>query len=321
MLAANSPPPMPHDAAVVLIHDARAVHDTAHLQFRDYVVGGQPMWVEALVTPSAESGSATIPGSHLNKNTGELINPEGAQLALEKAGSCKTITAAVGTDTYRGGTYSWLEPMEFHKRVTIPEDYYSPFVSGGIVVFRPAPGAAGIAQFQSLRLIFPDWAEYVAPASAFVESHPSVLENGEERAGDLAQLRNLLSDTNKLLAVKAFRRLLESGHLDANSAFEHTTQAEAPLDAIFSYLVLTNHGSDNLTEKISAAVDASENEKKLESLALGAFSAMLFGPRDSSTTTRSRSVLLHVRARAQQLKIQMDKSSYLHLILSTAGIL
>lgn len=308
---------MPPAANVSLVHDARAVHDTATLLFRDFAAAGKPSWTLAVVTPAADSGAATIPGAEIDEKTGTVVHRSGAQASVKKAGTWKAISAAPSAE-HRGGTYSWVQPMEFHQRGTTPEDYYSPFADGGTIVFRYQPGAAGEDQFHSVRLVFPDWGFDVTAASNFVEGHPGLLENGEQLAPEITRLRQLLDDKNKLLVVEAFRELAEGAHLDPNLALEHLTRAEAPLDAILSYLMLSSR-DDDLAEKVNATIYATRDEKKLQSIALGAYSALLFRSQDPRILARSKTALQHVRSMVEKTRIP-PKNSYLDLILSTAGL-
>jgi hypothetical protein len=255
----NAPPFMIQDSSRTAIHDARSVHDTASFQFRDFVLSGHPYWVMAAVTPAPDSGSAaTIPASHIDKTSGQLVFSKGERPALKKAGNWTEIATAPLVSKGKGSTYSWLEVLESHKRVLFPEDYYSPFISGGTIVFHYVPEATGKAQFESVKLIFDDWAQDVAPASAFVESHPGLLEGGEKKAPELLQLRSLLTIKNKLLAVEAFRELATSGHLDANVALACLNEADNPLNAIFSYLMLANGGGEEFYEKINSCHEREE---------------------------------------------------------------
>jgi hypothetical protein len=316
-----SPPPahvQPTDITVV--HDARAVYDTASLRFQEFRANGQPFWTQAVVKPGTGSGAASVPGSYINADTGQSVFPKGAQPVVTKTGDLGIVAKAPGDVQAPKAIYSWDEPFTDRRGALTAEDFYSPFVSGGTVVFRYQPGAKGMNQFQSVRLIFPNWSRDVASASSFVESHLGLLENGEQQAPQVAQLRQLLGDKNRFLVVEAFRELADGGHLDANLAFEHLTNAEAPLDAVLSYLMLISRDTDDLAQQVNAAIYASRNEKKLQSIALGAFSALLFRSQDSRIRARSKAALQRVHARVLQLKIPLDSNSYLNLIFNKAGV-
>ena len=303
-----------------LVHDARAVHDTAALKFKEFHADGQSAWIVAAVRPAPASGSASVPGAHIKASTGEFVAPRGAQPVVSKSGTWEAIARSSGAASADKASYSWPEQISEKRGLPTPEDYYSPFSDGGTIAFRYQPNSVGIDQFQSVRLIFPDWAKDVASASAFVESHRGLLENGEQRAPEVVHLQQLLKDKNRFLAVEAFRELSDSGHLDGNLVFERITHAAAPQDAVLTYLVLTSRGGDELSEQVNAAVRSSADQKKLESIALAAFSALLFRSNDSKAIARSRSALQHVHDRARQLRIPMDPNSYLSLIFNKSGI-
>src|SRR6266699_2614025 len=102
------PPPEP---AAMLIHDARAVYDTASLRFGDFIVEGRPAWVVAIVIPGPTSGSATVPGAYINAETGQFVTPGNAQTVLVKEGKWRALAASQGSAQYGEGAYSWTETL------------------------------------------------------------------------------------------------------------------------------------------------------------------------------------------------------------------
>jgi len=300
---------MSKNAEIVLVHDARAVHDTANLRFGHYVIDGQISWIVATVAPTADSGAATLAGSVQGR------------LSQKKTGDWKASSSAPPGNQNLEGTYSWLEPIESHKRVTVPEDYYSPFANGGTIIFRYEPAAVGSAQFKNVVLIFSDWAQDTARASDFMLVHPGLLENGEQRAPEITKLQSMLSDKNRFLAVAAFRELAKSDHLDTSLALEQLAGTEPPLDSVFTYLMLTSRGNDGLAEQVKTAIRSSREQRKLRSIALGAFSAMLFRSEDSEIHSRSKMVLEGIRSRLIELNIPLDQNSVLFLVLTKAGVI
>src|SRR5262245_15872949 len=53
----------PQYAEYALLHDARAVHDTVLVRFKDFETNGVHSWAVLSLTPSTQSGAATIPGA------------------------------------------------------------------------------------------------------------------------------------------------------------------------------------------------------------------------------------------------------------------
>src|SRR5260370_14305605 len=271
MTAPQMPPPRTVEISV--LHDARAVHDCSNIQFLQFVVNGRPLWVVAQITPGAQSGSATVPGAYIQAETGQLVTPKGSQTVIIKEGKWTLLASGQRTEA-SGGTYSWTEPP-VKKRLLAPEDHYSPFVSSRTIVFRHQPTADGISQFESVALIFPDWAEHVGPPFAYFGGHPELLETGKAHGAVLAQWKQLLSNENKLLAAAAFRELIASGHITAEMAHQNLTHANAPLDAIFFDLLLTSSTPIEVAQGVESVIKGSRDVAKLRSVALAAFSAML----------------------------------------------
>jgi hypothetical protein len=145
------------------MHEVRAVQDTAFLELSDYGIPSRPLWVVASVTPDKGSGSATVPGAHIDARTGQFVNPSGGAGVLVKKGQWHA-SATSDPSVARTGTYSWTEPLDPKTRMVTPEDVYSPFAYGGTIVFRPEPQAEGRQQFGACRMIFPEWQDAAAAA-------------------------------------------------------------------------------------------------------------------------------------------------------------
>jgi hypothetical protein len=272
--------------------------------------------------PSPKSGSATVPGAHINADTGEFVTPQNAQTVIVKEGKWRVLATSEQMTQYSAGSYSWTEPLTAMKRKLLPEDYYSPFAHGGTIVFRPAPGASGIEQFGTVRLLFPNWGQFVAPAFAFMVSHPALLGDGQVGPTELPQLTQLLSQNNELLAVLAFRELVASGQMAPNLARNQLTNAQANLAAVYTYIALTSQagGGHQLAQEIAGITKMTHDATKLRSIALGAFSAGLFRAEDSGIISSSKSALGAVRHRLKELKIAVEKDIYLNSIFEKMGV-
>jgi hypothetical protein len=322
MLAFDTPAiPPPQQMESRLLHDARAVHDTASLRFRDFETNGEPSWVLATVTPAPRSGSATVPGAYIKADTGELVMPGAAETVVVKAGSWKAEAAArAGQST--GGTYDWTEPLE-EKRTLLPEDYYSPFVHGGTMLCRPTSSAPGIEQFGPVHLLFPEWGQYVTAASAFTQRHRALFEADQLGPTAVAELEQLLSQDNALLAVLAFRALSQGGRMTSNLVRELLARAEGHALAIFTYLILVSPGPEAgnpLAQEVDGLVRTSPQAPKIRSVALGAFAAALFRSGDSAILSYSRSLLRAVRQRLDMPGVASDQESYVPLILEKMDV-
>ena len=319
MMAIDIPPQKP---AVVLVHDARAVYDTGSLRFGDFMVQGQPDWIVAIVTPRPGSGSATVPGAYINANTGEFVTPGNTQTVLVKLGKWRAVEGSDQRMKSGQGEYSWTENLDAEKRKMVPEDYYSPFANGGMILFRLMPGATGIDQFGPVRLLFQGWEVYTGPAFEFVETHPSVMADNQVTPAAVAQMKQLLSEKNRLLAVLAFRALVASGRMEPNLAENQLTNAGANLAAVYTYLVLASTAGDphHLSQKLIDLTRTTRDTTKLRSMALGAFATGLFHPENSGITSSSKAVLSAVRQRLKELRIAIEKDTYMFSIFEKMGV-
>jgi hypothetical protein len=114
--------------------------------------------------------------------------------------------------------------------------------------------------------------------------------------------------------------LIASGHVTAEMAHQNLTQAIAPLDAILFHLLLTSLTPIEVAQEVENVIQGSRDVTKLRSIALAAFSAMLFQSTESKVLARSRSTLDHVSMRLRQLGIPSQQDPYLFQILRQAGV-
>jgi hypothetical protein len=317
MLCAFSAPPP--SAEYRLVHDARAVQDTALLRFQEFEVNGVPNWVVATINPNSKSGSATVTGAYIKAETGAVVSPKDAKAVLVKEGSWKKVAAGATAPEHED--YSWTEPLD-EDGVVLAEDFYSPFVHGGTIVFLFRPDAAGIERFGTVRLIFPDWHNYVGPAFTFMRSEPIFQRNGHVSRSELSRLTQLLSQDNKLIAALAFRELVASGQVTPTLVRNQLTRAEVNLGAIYTYVVLTNSSSTRqpLVDEVASVAKATHDRTKLRSIALGAFAAGLFHTEDTGTISTSKSVLRVVRQRLKDLNIAVEGDPYLAFIFEKMNL-
>ena len=305
-------------ATMRLLHDARAVHDVVSLQLELYQSEGHPVWVLAVVTPGPDSGSATVPGSYIDVDTGKTFTPAGARTVVVKDGAWKAL-ASVGTGRESlMNEYGWFEPFG-PKQTLTAEDYYSPFGSGGTILFRPVPGSKGIEQFGPVCLLFDEWGELVVPTFDFIQQHPGVFAVGGLLPQHLAQLTEVLDGKNELLAALALRQLSVTKNLTVALARQYLARPDDHLAAIVTYLVLTAGPSDDkkgsLVQAIISAVEASRELPELRSIGLGAFAAGLFASKDPSTVADIKRVFTALRNRTRALGPAAESDLYLGAIL------
>lgn len=323
MPLSSVPPAPPPDQAIVLFHDARAVRDIASLRPEDYGLQGHPAWVVAKVTPGPDSGASSVPGAFVDGQTGKIVQPPGTQAVVTKDGTWKALMTAPQSSQYAGGSYSWSERLAQRKRSLSPEDYYSPFVSGGIVLFRPLPGASEMDQFEPARLLFSDWGQYVAPAFDFVRQHSRLFDEVKLSPDEITQLTRLLSERNGLLAVLAFRQLLLAAKMGAIPVSQNLFRADERAAAIFTYLALTapTHQTeiDQALEGTLDAVRSSQDLTRLRSIGLGCFAAALFNPGTRGAVEAKRA-LEAIRVRLKQLGRAAGRDQELDLIFEKMNV-
>jgi hypothetical protein len=264
-------PPQQQNVEIVLLHDARAVHDIAVIGLAAYLSDGPP-WIVALATPGPRSGKATTPGAYIDGKTGKVVMPPSPQTVVMKQGTWQVVAGGQGRQEY-----AWNEPME-RKRVPAPEDQYSPFIHGGDVLFRPAPQVAALADLGPVALLFSGWAQEVAPALAYYRDNAGAFGDKPGPA-ESRLLMSLLSGQNRLLAVVALRTFQGAGGLTPEQEREYLTRVGAgEFAAIVAYLMLSGPGpGDRLAAEAANAAQATHDPAKLRSLGLGAFAAVLFG--------------------------------------------
>jgi len=204
---ARAIPPAAHpaeDPAIARLRDARTIYDLAHLAPADLAPG----WRVAAITPGARSGAGTIPGAYIEAETGRFVNPDSAAMVMIVEGSWQIVTGPErGT-----GTYSWQEPLaEFHTRLPEPDDLFSPFVHGGLIVVQP--GWSASERFGHPPLVWPSW---IADLDARVQ------------------------------VIARFRAALAAEDRDAIAA--QLAAADDRMMAVMAYLVLTDRHGDGMAD-------------------------------------------------------------------------
>lgn len=304
----NAPPRT--DTTVILMHDARAVRDIAAFSPTAYLSPGPP-WIAATITPGPYSGKATTPGAFIRSDTGQMMVPPQSGTVLMKQGVWQAVAGVQG-----GAAYAWNEPLAQKTKLT-PEDRYSPFVSGGTVVFRPAPEVKALADLGPVTLLFSDWAQNVSPALALFQSNPGLFSGADPAAQ--RQLLGLLSRDNRLLAAMALRALQGSPALTAENERIYLTQASGHFAAVVLYLMLAGPAAgDALASEAIKAAASARDPGQLRSLALGAFAASIFG--DAESLPRARAVLDAVYRQISAAGLRVDSDPYLHAIYRSAGM-
>ena len=98
--------------------------------------------------------------------------------------------------------------------------------------------------------------------------------------------------------------------------------AEANLAAVYTYLMFARTVGDphHLSQKLIDLTRTTQDATKLRSIALGAFAAGLFHPEDSGNSSTSKAVLRAVRQRLKELRIAVEKDTYMFSIFAKMGV-
>ncbi len=294
----------PEQAQTMVLHDIRAVHDIASLAWLGpAATSGQ--WIVARIKADAESGTGTVPGGYIDGSTGQFVTPPGASPVVVKRGAW---TVVAGGNEPAGTThrYEWTEPIERTGRKLQPEEMYSPFTRGGVILFHPAGQPGTRDYFQDVVLLFPEWSSDAATALTYAHQHPSAVRASGGDLGD-KELRGILRGGNRLLTVAAFEQLSRGGRLGAAEAEDLILRGEPRLVAALIYcLLVQGHAVEPLIER--AAMD------QVRWMAVGALSVDVFGAQEPAVRTAARSALLAARNRLTRLGAHPDSDAYLRVL-------
>lgn len=277
----TSPSAVGQDA---VLHDARAVHDSAALPVV-LETGGGESWTVLSIKPAPGSGAAEHPGTAVDVRTGGVIDtatgrPAAAEapLAVSKSGRWESVAALGGAAMPRQGGYGWHEPLKRNKMALEPEDLYCPFAKGGTVLCCHHPGAGGAAEFAPVFLLPEAWVNAVAPVYDWLAANRRWLTDEatlEVRAG----LLQILTGPNPVLAALAWRRILETRDYDEH-VLKIALSAQGFGLAVNLYLAATGPARDQiaLRRQVSGAVEQSAAAGQRRFAAVGLLAVRLFRP-------------------------------------------
>jgi hypothetical protein len=251
-----------------VLHDVRAIHDSASLPYalEPWPPGSHPdgEWLIIQIQPDSESGSAQHEGVAVDIATGRMVDmqtgqPAGAeagQLMLVKCGRWEAVAALKRKPAQGEGAYRWSTPSFRRIQILGAEDLYSPFIHGGIALCRYNPGEMGEAEFDPLFLLPPAWSQDAVQAYEIALQGLRPLTGPDSPEGN-ALLAEFTHSENSVLAVLAFRRLLEAGIRDPRWLNELLQRTHGFRKAVNAYLTATapeTAGEDALRASIAAAL-------------------------------------------------------------------
>ncbi|HXM45786.1 MAG TPA: hypothetical protein VN924_31410 [Bryobacteraceae bacterium] len=295
----------PDQAQAMVLHDIRAVHDIAALTWLSLAIRQGP-WMIARIEPDPDSGAGTVPGGYIDGATGRFVAPPNTPPVVVKRGAWTVIEGGTepAASTRR---YDWGEPIHGSERELQPEEMYSPFVRGGVILFRPGtrPGALGF--FQDVVLLFPKWSTDAATAITYARQHPSAFRDSGGGLG-VKELRGILGGGNPLLTVAAFAQLSRSGNLSLTEAQDIVLRAEPQLAATLIYCLLIQGRA------VEPLIERAPQPELLRWMAVGALSVDVFGPQEPAVRTAARGGLALARRRLAALGGNPDSDAYLRVL-------
>ena len=255
---AQEMPPAAQPADIQVLHQARAVYDCANLQITDYLSGDRGSWAIAELVPAKTSGYSTVPGAVIRD--GRVESSANSPLSVMKVGHWRLLTSST-SGPVAAGDYSWIEPIEERRRPT-PEDVYSPFVNGGVILYQPQTDPA--KPFTSVRVVFRDWTAAWPQALKAVASSPKTD----------TQLTTVSDQSNPWLEIQEFRSVLrrKGNSADAGDLWSIVMNKSGTSAAVMTYLMLVESTSPVPVDALLRPASAD----RLHGIVLGAFAARTF---------------------------------------------
>jgi hypothetical protein len=186
----------------------RAVHDLSRLEPKRLVERRPEPCLLVELVPAEDSGSATIPGAYVDAATGDIVQPDDAEVVVVHAGTWRVVASLAGEAKTDGGEYRWQEAQEFDRRGIDPDDIYSPFIRGGLILCRLNVRKRRDARFAPRWLIPREWEEDVVRAFGASDEWQDLVRDATGKA-DRGRLERLWAGRNAFLAALAVTRLRE----------------------------------------------------------------------------------------------------------------
>jgi len=267
--------------------DVRLVDDAIHIPAQP-PAQGHGLFL-ASVDAAYNSGHIIAEGPYINAKTGEYVEPPGSKYEMIIRGNLTVEAAIFGPLRFRQTAYKWI--VREHR--PDPEDaaYFSPFRDGGLALVGYNDLEAGARQFDPTYLVAAEWKPCVAPAFAYVRSHPSTFDAPKESTNRV-ELRRLLTGSNPMLTVFAAKTLTHSGGPDVAYVRNHWTDAPGILGAAVLLMVLD---SSDVDAKALAARAATASVGVRRQVVLAGV-AGLSEPRESSAYKNGVAILDAVKA-------------------------
>lgn len=221
--------------------------------------------------------------------------------------------------------YRWERPLVMIASRGTSEDtqIYSPFYSGGTVIFRYIEKATNEAKFDSVRLVPDEWAEFVLAAFQFQQANKALFDETKV-AANLKPLTLLLADKNPFNAIAAARVLAPERGLDAAFVENNLASSSGYLQAIFAYLTFKNAHPVRqaaIDEALGQVIDKAPSVATLKWITLGLTAAQnddansYFALKD-----RAKALLLRVDKKQKTLNTKTVADDYINELLMATQV-
>ena len=260
----------------------------------------------ARLAPGSHSGaSTTVGGWCIDAATGKTVSRPGAYLATTKEGSWRCVAWLKGRGVADQGRYSWYARQNSWERILKPEQLFSPFIKGGLILCRFHPQAKGAAQFDPVYVIPDRFVPHVKTAFELLAKTPGLFAQppGPPQQRRLAELA---AGDNPVLAILAFRTLLSCKGL-GGAPLGAVMQPSAGLRrAAFTYTILIpalreNDAANAALEELSRLIAATKKAGELAPIAVGLFTPAWLDRRRMGGWPPWRKLVLEVHDRAKEL--------------------
>jgi hypothetical protein len=313
------------------LHDLRAIHDIMGVRFGELQQSRDRAWSVVKITAALYSGSATVIGTYIeaesgrliDESTGDVVQPRSRPVGIIEEGSWELIDTLGHFTGANRGQYGWTEPRKAVIRTRRPAVYsYSPFAKGGNVLCSHNPSVQGAAQFKSVHLIPRGWETAIRPAyEAF--KHSSELFTTPRLPSHYAQLSGMLGGDNSVVAVMAFRTLVENRRVDIPLLKDALGRSHGYRQAAFVYLVLLEPGQidkNALTSELTTAIAATSARDEHPPIATAIAAARLLHPTFRMPQSLGPKVLTSLRDRATRLAAVTPPDPYLRVVFEIMGL-
>lgn len=201
---------------------------------------------------------------------------------------------------------------------------YSPFQGelNGAAIFRINETLEGAAKFRPVYLIPTEWAEFAAPAWKYQQANAKLFDELSGAKSD--ELRQLLTDANPFLAVRAATILAKAGKLNPDLVQGSLAHASYYQQAAFICLLMTYAAPNQqaaLIENLSEFIDATPQVDSLKGIAL-AMKMSFENSRSSAMRDECAEVLKMIAKKQSGLGSHTPANTYTYIdvVLILSGV-